>query len=569
MLTVAAIFGPVVALATAVGRSVKPGPVESIVLIAIAVVLPLLRVLPGLSLAIRAAGMIATFFVVSVFLLGRIGFAPGLAITLATTCVLGNIYFGRRFGLLMVVACGLAYFVVGRLVADGTVVLTAGDLDPLRERNWIRMATTTTLTTCVLTIGVDIVIRHIEASSRAAADARLRWQRGAEQLIALGRGTAIESGDPQEAFRALCEAGVRVLEVGRCSIWLLDDRRGILRCENLFERAPARHSSGQRITAAAAPAYFAALREARSLPIEDARNDPATRELRAYLDETRIASLLDAPIRYGDRVVGVVCHESTERTSFSPEAESFAASLADFAARALAAADRAAKERDLRLAYERLSQLNRRLEEAKEHERRALAHELHDELGQALTALKLRLQLGARVADGAGSDATDAIAIVDNLIARVRKISVDLRPPLLDEVGLVPALRAYLHAQSAVSGVSMDLEDGAGAAEGPRLPPDLEIACFRVAQESITNVLRHAAAHKLTVRIARRPESIRLAVHDDGRGFNTAATLDAAAAGGHLGIVGMRERARAFGGKFRLDSQPGKGTTVEIELPIA
>ena len=150
----------------------------------------------------------------------------------------------------------------------------------------------------------------------------------------------------------------------------------------------------------------------------------------------------------------------------------------------------------LRKAYERLGRLHDRLEAAKEDERRFLAHELHDELGQTLTALKLRLQLGARSAaarDGVG----DGVALVDNLIARVRKMSVDLRPPLLDEVGLVPALRAYLESQSAVSGVAMELEEGTEKTPlhlDGRLPPDLEIACFRVVQESITNALRHASA---------------------------------------------------------------------------
>jgi hypothetical protein len=247
--------------------------------------------------------------------------------------VLGDIYLVRRFGFLLVVASGLAFFIVGLLVSDGTVTLTPGDLDPMRLRNWVRMALATSLTTGVLVLGVDFVIRQVEASSRATAEARARWQRGAEQLIALGRGTAMESGEAADAFRALCEAGVRVLDVARCSIWLLDERRGILRCENMYERASGRHSSGLRITAADAPAYFAALREARSLPVEDARNDPRTRELRSYLDENGVRSLLDAPIRYGDRVVGVVCHEHVERrVAFSPDAESYAASLADFAA---------------------------------------------------------------------------------------------------------------------------------------------------------------------------------------------------------------------------------------------
>ena len=576
ILTVAAIVGPVMCVLTLAVRATRPRLLESIVLVVAAIVLPMLRLSSRLSVSTRAAGLIAVFFSLSVFLLARIGFAPGLAITLATTCVLGDIYLGRRFGFLLILASGLALVVVGVLVADGTVVLTPGDLDPLHLRNWVRTAVAMVLTTGVLTLVVDFVIRQIEASSRATAEARTRWQRGAEELIALGRGSAIESGDAQAAFQALCEAGARVLGVARCSVWLLDDKRGVLRCENLYERAPARHSSGLRITAADAPAYFEALREARSLAVEDARSDPRTRQLAGYLQTHRVVSLLDAPIRYGDRVVGVICHEHVDRPAgFSPEAESYAASLGDFAARALAAADRATNERDLRAAYERLGQLNRRLEAAKEEERRFLAHELHDELGQTLTALKLRLQLGARASDseGAGAAATgDAIAIVDDLIARVRKMSVDLRPPLLDEVGLVPALRAYLQAQSSLSGVAMELTaegDGEPGSNGARLPLDLEIACFRVAQESITNVLRHAAARSLHVRIARRPGSINLTIHDDGRGFDVATTLEAAAAGGHLGIVGMRERVRASGGRFRLDSKPGNGTTVEIELPVS
>jgi signal transduction histidine kinase len=508
---------------------------------------------------------------------GRIGFTPGLAITLATTCVLGDIYLGRRFGFLLVVASGLAYFVVGLLVSDGTVTLAPGDLDPLRLRNWVRMALAATLTTAVLTLGVDFVIRQVEATSRAAADARARWQRGAEQLIALGRGTAIESGDitTRSAPCARRERACWRPHAAASGCWTRS--AASLRCENLYERASGRHSSGLRISAADAPAYFAALREARSLAVEDARNDPRTRELAGYLDEQGVKSLLDAPIRYGDSRRRRRLSRAQERhVAFSPDAESYAASLADFAARAMAAADRAANERDLRNAYERLGQLNRRLEAAKEEERRFLAHELHDELGQALTALKLRLQIGERApqadaASAAAAAASDAIAIVDDLIARVRKMSVDLRPPLLDEVGLVPALRATCTRRRWCAGVAVELTDGDGdaAADGARLSPDVEIACFRVAQESVTNVLRHASARNIAIHIERQPRSVRLAIRDDGRGFNPATSLEAAAAGGHLGIVGMRERARASGGTFKLESQPGKGTTVEIELPIA
>jgi signal transduction histidine kinase len=227
----------------------------------------------------------------------------------------------------------------------------------------------------------------------------------------------------------------------------------------------------------------------------------------------------------------------------------------------------------LSVAYERLGQLHNRLEAAKEDERRFLAHELHDELGQTLTALKLRLQLGPRLAPASGVDIAAAIALVDDLIGRVRKMSIDLRPALLDEIGLVPALRAYLDNQSAASGVTMQLDAdeagvSTGAPTGVRLPPDLEIACFRVVQESVTNALRHGAASNMHVRFERSDGRVRMTIRDDGRGFDPITTLDEAAARGHLGVVGMRERVRARSGKFELNSEPGGGTTVAVELPI-
>jgi signal transduction histidine kinase len=222
---------------------------------------------------------------------------------------------------------------------------------------------------------------------------------------------------------------------------------------------------------------------------------------------------------------------------------------------------------ELRVAYQRLGQLHGRLEAAKEEERRFLAHELHDELGQSLTALKLRLQLDSR-APGAAPDqrSPQALTLIDQLIARVRKISVDLRPPLLDEVGLGPALRLYLEGQTVLSNVPI-LLDFKDVAEGARLAPDLEIACFRVVQESITNALRHASARQIQVHIARDARRVSLAIRDDGRGFDPM-ELAGADLSDHLGIVGMRERVRTRAGAFQVTSRPGAGTTVEIELPI-
>jgi signal transduction histidine kinase len=221
---------------------------------------------------------------------------------------------------------------------------------------------------------------------------------------------------------------------------------------------------------------------------------------------------------------------------------------------------------DLRGAYARLALLHERFDAAKEEERRFIAHELHDELGQMLTVIKLRLSMRVRGGDArtAADQTNETLALIDGMIERIRKISADLRPPLLDEMGLFPALRIYVDAQSALSGVPIELS--VQEADGRRLDAEREIVCFRVVQESITNALRHASPKRIRVTAARLPRSISLSIVDDGSGFDTAA-LDVASAG-HLGIVGMQERVHTRGGSFRVSSQRGAGTRVDVEMPI-
>ncbi|HXU03257.1 MAG TPA: sensor histidine kinase [Polyangia bacterium] len=215
---------------------------------------------------------------------------------------------------------------------------------------------------------------------------------------------------------------------------------------------------------------------------------------------------------------------------------------------------------DLRAAYARLALLHERFDAAKEEERRFIAHELHDELGQMLTVVKLQL-----TARRDGGPAGETVGLVDGMIDRVRRISTDLRPPLFDEVGLFPALRAHVDAQSALSGVAIDLD--ANEADGGRLDSARETACFRVVQEAITNALRHASPQRIQVRVIRRPDTISLSIADDGRGFDTATLAQTSA--GHLGVAGMQERVRARGGHFNVSSRPGAGTTVAVEMPTA
>ena len=199
--------------------------------------------------------------------------------------------------------------------------------------------------------------------------------------------------------------------------------------------------------------------------------------------------------------------------------------------------------------------------EAQETERRSIAHELHDQIGQDLTAIKLLLRRAAR-ADGDARRVSqdDAVSLVDELIERVRGLSLDLRPPILDDLGLVPTLTWFIRRYGGRAGVRVTFEhegfDG-------RVPRATETAIFRIAQEALTNVARHAAATEAVVRLKTDQTSLSLEVEDNGCGFDTAR------AGARLtaGLAGMSDRARWLGGRFAVDSSPGRGTRVRADLP--
>lgn len=216
-------------------------------------------------------------------------------------------------------------------------------------------------------------------------------------------------------------------------------------------------------------------------------------------------------------------------------------------------------------AHDLLRLLNRRLENAKEEERRHLARELHDEFGQSLTAIKLQLKLAERHSPAVSSRLAAATEVVDELIRRVRQLSLDLSPPLLQEAGLVAAVRAFVDAQSELGDLAIDLD----LALDGRFPSELETTAFRVVQESITNALRHAHAKRIRVVLHLLGSELLVSVVDDGDGYDIDDVLSAAARGEHFGVVGMRERVRGLGGSFAVDSGPGQGTAVSATFPVA
>jgi signal transduction histidine kinase/ligand-binding sensor domain-containing protein len=222
---------------------------------------------------------------------------------------------------------------------------------------------------------------------------------------------------------------------------------------------------------------------------------------------------------------------------------------------------------ELRRAYERLRMLTRRLEAAKEDERKRIARELHDEMGPSLTAVIINLQLMSKSsdADKTARRITDTVDLVDRMIERIRDLSLDLRPPLIDQLGLVPALSGYLEAQAERTGLVIDLKE-ASAAKG--LSPEIEITAFRVVQEAVTNVIRHANAKRAAVTVRQHDGRLELIVSDDGHGFDVGDTMERAAAGKALGLLGMQERVNVQGGEVAIESTPGKGTVIRASIPV-
>jgi signal transduction histidine kinase len=209
---------------------------------------------------------------------------------------------------------------------------------------------------------------------------------------------------------------------------------------------------------------------------------------------------------------------------------------------------------------------SRRLEKAHESERRHLSRELHDQIGQTLTAAKINTEmLRAAVPSDLVARLNENAAILDRLLQQTRQISLDLRPPLLDDLGLVPALRWYVNQEAERAGLEAKFS---ADPETDHLPPHIQIACFRLAQEAITNAVRHAEARTLTVELRRNGSSLHLIVRDDGKGFDVAEAQARAAQGASLGLLSLSERAALAGGSARIISSPGQGATVEIILPL-
>lgn len=228
-------------------------------------------------------------------------------------------------------------------------------------------------------------------------------------------------------------------------------------------------------------------------------------------------------------------------------------------------------EEELRTSREQLRALAARLEEVREKERTLLARRIHDELGHALTSLKMDLSwLGKKLAaagdvraGGVRERVAGMCAALDDTIETVRQTASDLRPGLLDDLGLAAALEWEVGQLQARSGITCEFYTSTEA-EKARLDREPSTALYRICQELLINVARHAGATAVRVALARRADKLILEVSDDGGGI----TPEQASSPKSLGILGMRERALLLGGEFVVSGKPGGGTTASVQIPI-
>lgn len=286
---------------------------------------------------------------------------------------------------------------------------------------------------------------------------------------------------------------------------------------------------------------------------------------RELLAKLQIRSKILVPIRRRDHLWGLLSViESETPRQWQPEESMLLQQLATQLAIAI---QNAYLFEQVRGDRERLKTLSSRLIEAQELERRNIAYELHDEIGQALTAVKINLQASQRSLSAAGDPypIQESITIVDSALHHVRNLALDLRPSLLDDLGLLAALRWYLDRQSQRSDISVSFVCGAFESA---LPPTLETVCFRIVQEALTNITKHAKAKHVTVQLNQHDERLHLNIRDDGIGFDVQAARKRAARGSSLGLLGMEERAALVGGQIRIISMPEHGTEIHVHFPI-
>ncbi len=319
--------------------------------------------------------------------------------------------------------------------------------------------------------------------------------------------------------------------------------------ENWTEARPSTMNISQNFS------HLAALIKNRASElIPDTEHDPRWMRIAGF---EYIRSWLGVPLLAGGEVIGFYSMDHNTPDFFTAEHVHLAETLS---AQAAVAIQNARLLEETRLSRDRLAELSKKLVEAHETEARAIGRELHDQVGQMLTALKLTLEIAPQLpAEAAAKKYVQAQELLDDLMSRVSALSLELRPPMLDDLGLVPALLWLVNRFHEQTQIVVDFKHS--GVEGRRFISEIETTAYRVTQEALTNVARHAQVGRARLEVRVRGEEMEIQISDNGAGFDVESALAK-----NRGLGGIRERVQLVGGSFRVQSEVG--TRIFIALPL-
>lgn len=351
--------------------------------------------------------------------------------------------------------------------------------------------------------------------------------------------------ESEERYRHLVEYSPDIVGVHRGGILLFINPAGA----RIFGMENAEKLIGRPVAEMVHPNSRAAF--SKQLKITGSKDTPVATEFKV----TR----LDGSVIYLETISIPVIYEGNYATQFVAR---------DDTAHRTAEKERENLFRQINETQKRLKILSRRLIEVQESERRTIARELHDEIGQSLTAIKIDLQ---SMKDSAANETQqnhfdESIELIEHSLDQVRNLSLDLRPSMLDDLGLFPTLRWYLIRQAERTGIKAVIN--AEKSELEDLPPELDITAYRISQEAITNIIRHSDAKNLSVDLWVSEDLLHLIIKDDGKGFDVKKAKKLAIGGKSIGILGMQERVELLGGSIEISSSADSGTEIHAVLPI-
>jgi len=262
------------------------------------------------------------------------------------------------------------------------------------------------------------------------------------------------------------------------------------------------------------------------------------------------------PLQMGSETTAVLVLSSPVENYFTDSRQS---QILAFANQAGLALQSARFYEEAKKTQHRLEELSRRLVQIQEEERRVIAQELHDEIGQMLTGLKLLIETGATQPE----KLKDARSLINDLIGQVRQMSLDLRPAMLDDLGLLPALAWLINRYTHQTGIKVEFIHS--GLENRRFSDEIEITAYRVVQESLTNVARYAQVETANLHIWTTPTDLMVQISDRGIGFDFENTIKHKEG---RGLLGMRERVNFVGGNLFIESKPNQGTTIIAKLTL-